>query len=147
MPPHKEHAKRLTSPPCHRRRKLVKVAARTRVWQLLASAIVVATLYGVADAPAGAVPPNDPADTMTVLFEAIGSGSALTIDTDPSSERIYDAQLPWQQRVQLRTDTPLLQVVVVGKDDLSPGCRITVEGIVVAEEPVGGSGHCIWVVN
>jgi hypothetical protein len=114
---------------------------------MLASTIGVAALYGVAVAPAGAVPPDDSADTMTVLFEATGSGSAYTIDTDPSSDRIYEAQLPWQQRVQVPTDTHLLQVVVVGKDDPGPGCRITVQGIVVVEEPEGGSGHCIWVVS
>ncbi len=120
---------------------------RVRIMQVIASAIGVVSLYGISLAPAGAVPPNEPADTMTVLFEVTGSGSAYTIDTDPSSDRVYDAQLPWQRRMQVAHDSSLLQVVVVGKDDPGPGCRITVDGTVVAEEPVGGSGHCIWIVS
>jgi hypothetical protein len=36
----------------------------------------------------------------------------------------------------------MLQVVAVGGDN--PGCRIVLDGRVVAEQPPGGSAHCIY---
>jgi MmpS family membrane protein len=36
-----------------------------------------------------------------------------------------------------------LQVVVVGSTDVNPGCRIKVNGKVVAEKPVGDDAHCV----
>ena len=77
----------------------------------------------------------------TVVFEVTGSGNAMTIDTDPTTERVYDAPLPWQRTITVGPDVQLLQVVAVGGDDLA--CRITLDGQVVTEQPAG-SAHCTY---
>jgi ABC-type glycerol-3-phosphate transport system substrate-binding protein len=86
----------------------------------------------------------------TVLFEATGTGTVYTIDTDPAqAERVENVTLPWQSTTTIGPDVQLLQVVVVGKsegDAPGPGCRITLDGQVVAEEPVGGSAHCVYQI-
>ncbi|ART68228.1 hypothetical protein BTO20_06190 [Mycobacterium dioxanotrophicus] len=77
----------------------------------------------------------------TVLFEVTGSGTAITIDTDPTTDRVYDAPLPWQRTITVGPDVQLLQVVAVGADNA--GCRITLNGQVVTEQPAG-SAHCTY---
>lgn len=93
-----------------------------------------------ATAPA---PTQTPAATpnATVLFEVTGTGTAITVDTDPATERVLDAPLPWQRTIQIGDDVQLLQVVAVGAEDA--GCRITLDGQVVAEQPAG-SAHCTY---
>lgn len=84
----------------------------------------------------------------TVVFEVTGTGTALTIDTDPAGpDRLYDVPLPWTSTVSVPAGTTLLQVVVVGKGETSPGCKITLDGKVVAEKPEGGDAHCILQPN
>ncbi|OBK19244.1 MmpS family transport accessory protein [Mycobacterium asiaticum] len=102
------------------------------------SALAIATLSGVFAAPSAY------ADNSTVTFEALGSGTAMTIDTDPAVDRVYNAPLPWSRTVQAGPDVTLFQVVVVGSGTNTPGCRISINGHVVAEQPVGGSAHCIY---
>jgi hypothetical protein len=77
----------------------------------------------------------------TVLFEVTGSGTVITIDTDPTTDRVYDAPLPWQRTITVGPDVQLLQVVAVGGDNA--GCRITLDGQVVTEQPAG-SAHCTY---
>ncbi len=88
---------------------------------------------------ASALPPNS-----TVVFEVTGPGSVYTIDTDPNIQRVYDAKLPWQTTTTIGPDVQMLQVVAVGKDTPTPGCRITLDGKVVAEKAPGGDSHCIF---
>jgi hypothetical protein len=90
---------------------------------------------------------NEIQPTMTVLFEVTGTGSVYTIDTDPPTDRVQDIALPWQLEVKLPKGTGMLQVVAVGKVGPGPGCRITVDGVVVSEQPEGGSAHCIWTAS
>lgn len=108
------------------------------------TAVPAPTASDASSAPGSA----SPAAQSTVLFEATGTGTAYTIDTDPAvGERVQDAALPWQSTMTIGPDVALLQVVVVGKNegnDAGPGCRITLNGKVVAEEPVGGSAHCVY---
>lgn len=99
------------------------------------AALLAGSLVSLAP-PAAAAPP-------TVVFEAFGPAKATTIDLDPSTTRIYDAPLPFTKTVTIAPGTSLLQVVVVGSTDVNPGCRITVNGKVLAEKPVGGDAHCI----
>lgn len=81
----------------------------------------------------------------TVVFEVTGSGSALTIDLVPSGpDRLYDVPLPWTDTITITPDVKQLQVVVVGTGEPGPGCKITLDGKVVAEQPVGGSAHCVF---
>ncbi len=81
----------------------------------------------------------------TVVFEVTGTGSALTIDLVPSGpDRLYDIPLPWSSTVTITPDITQLQVVVVGKGEASPGCKITLDGTVVAEKPPGGDAHCVF---
>ncbi len=118
-------------------RDLGELMQMKRVTRATCSALAVAALSGLAAPPASA-------DSSTVLFEALGTGTATTIDTDPAIDRVYNAPLPWSRTIQAGPDVALFQVVVVGSGTTSPGCRITVGGHVVAEQPVGGSAHCIY---
>lgn len=77
-----------------------------------------------------------------VLFEVTGSGTADTIDIDPGG-RVYGASAPWSRTVGLGRNDQLLQVVAVVKDG-SLGCRITLDGKVVNEQPPGPAPHCIF---
>ena len=102
------------------------------------SALAISAASGIFAAPAAY------ADNSTVVFEALGSGQALTIDTDPAIDRVYNATLPWSRTIQAGPDVTMFQVVVVGNGATPPGCRISINGHVVAEQPVGGSAHCIF---
>ncbi len=81
----------------------------------------------------------------TVVFEVTGSGEVFSIDTDPAGSSVPDhTKLPFKRTMTIGSDVHLLQVVAVGRDDPGPGCRITLNGTVVAEQPVGGNAHCIF---
>lgn len=83
--------------------------------------------------------------SSTVVFEVTGSGKALTIDLVPSGpDRLYDVPLPWTDTITITPDVKQLQVVVVGTSSPGPGCKITLDGAVVAEQPDGGSAHCVF---
>jgi hypothetical protein len=99
------------------------------------AALLGASLLSLAP-PAVAAPP-------TATFEAFGPGTATTIDLDPSTSRIYDAELPFTKTIPIAPGTSLLQVVVVGSTDVNPGCRIKVNGKVLVEKPVGDDAHCV----
>jgi hypothetical protein len=108
-------------------------------------------LIGVA-APASAdigAARSKAAPEVSGVFEVIGSGTAITIDTDPpgpaGSERYYSVPLGWSMKFEAPADVDMLQIVVVGGDNV--GCRIVFGGRVVAEEPSGGSAHCIYQRN
>ncbi len=80
--------------------------------------------------------------TRTVVFEVTGSGSVYSIDLDPGGRVGEDTAAPFTRTVTIGSDVSLLQVVVVTKTG-SQGCRITVDGAVVAEQPIGDAAHCI----
>jgi hypothetical protein len=83
--------------------------------------------------------------TGTVVFEVTGSGEVFNIVTDPSGPQVADhTALPWQRTMSVGPDVNMLQVVATGRDAPGPGCRITLDGNVVAEQPVGGTAHCVW---
>jgi len=90
---------------------------------------------GIGIAPASA-------QSRGVVFEVTGSGTVYSIDLDPGGRVPEDTAAPFTQSVSIGPDVALLQVVVVTKTG-SQGCRITVDGDVVAEEAPGGAGHCI----
>ncbi|AFM18093.1 mycobacterium membrane protein [Mycolicibacterium chubuense NBB4] len=90
--------------------------------------------------------PKPTPTAATVTFEVTGSGTVYSIDTDPATARApEDTPLPWSRSVTVGPDVHLLQVVAVGKT-ASPGCRITLNGNVVAQKPVGGDAHCIFTI-
>jgi Mycobacterium membrane protein len=104
-----------------------KVAALT-----FAAAAVSAS---VAIAPASA-------QSRTVVYEVTGSGTVYSIDLDPGGRIPEDTAAPFTQTVSIGPDVALLQVVVVTKTG-SQGCRITLDGTVVAEQAPGDAAHCI----
>lgn len=88
--------------------------------------------------------PTPAAQANTVVYQVTGTGTVYSIDTDPATTRApEDTQLPWQTTTTIGPDVHLLQVVAVGKT-ASPGCVITLNGKVVASQPVGGNAHCIY---
>ena len=84
----------------------------------------------------------------SVVMEVFGPGSVYTIDADPGpTPRPQDVKLPWKGTFQATPRSgQLIQVVAIGKDSPGPGCRITLNGKVVAEEPIGGDAHCEFAV-
>lgn len=82
----------------------------------------------------------------TVVFEVTGTGTATTIDLVPAGddERLYDVPLPWSTTISITGDVTQLQVVAVGSGATNPGCKITLNGDVVAEKPEGADAHCVF---
>jgi hypothetical protein len=81
----------------------------------------------------------------TVVFEVTGNGTVYTIDTDPFGPAVGEGfRLPFSRSMPIGPDVHLLQVVAVGKTGEGPGCRILLNGKVVAEQPIGGNAHCIY---
>jgi len=78
------------------------------------------------------------ATAAAVAARTVGSGIA------PATSRVAeDTPMPFKRQITIDPDVDMLQVVAVGKSG-SQGCRITLDGTVVAEEPIGGSAHCVW---
>jgi Mycobacterium membrane protein len=125
----------MTTHPRRSRRSPVKIANGVR---LGLSAVAITALSGIlAPVPAHA-------DSNTVTFEVFGPGSVYTIDTDPATDRVYEATLPWRRSITVGPDVQMFQVVAVGKDSPGPGCRILIGVKQVVEQPVGGPAHCIF---
>jgi Mycobacterium membrane protein len=105
---------------------------------LACSTVAVAAVIAIAlPSPAHGAPVD------TAVFEVTGSGTVYTIDTDPSTDRVYDATVPWSKTITVGADVTLLQVVAVGKEG-TQGCRITLNGKVVVEKAPGTEAHCIF---
>ena len=80
-----------------------------------------------------------------VVYEITGTGTVYTIDTDPGSSQVaVGLQVPFSRTMNIGPDVHLLQVVAVTKTG-SQGCRIRLNGQVVAENPVGNS-HCVYTI-
>lgn len=91
-----------------------------------------------------ATPQNAPTNS-TVVFEVTGSGEVYNIVTDPPGPLVADhTKIPWSRTASIGPDVQLMQVVATGRDDPGPGCRIILDGKVVAQEPIGGSAHCVF---
>lgn len=81
-----------------------------------------------------------------VVFSAMGNGEVFSIVTDPDTGLVPDhTPLPFTRTLDIGPEVNMLQVVATGRDAPGPGCSISIDGIVVASEPIGGSGHCIYV--
>jgi hypothetical protein len=106
--------------------------------------VIAATAVPLLAAPSASAAESPQSGNVT--FEVTGSGTAITIDTDPpgppGQERQYNVSLPWHGEFTVPAGVDMLQVVAVGGDN--PGCRIVLDGRVVAQQPPGGSAHCIY---
>ncbi|TPG37480.1 hypothetical protein EAH80_05420 [Mycobacterium hodleri] len=91
--------------------------------------------------------PEPTPEANTVVFEVTGPGEVFNIVTDPDGGFVPDhTQLPFTRTMNLSPDVHLLQVVATGRNDPGPGCRIILNGKVVAQEPIGGNAHCIFTM-
>lgn len=98
-------------------------------------------------ASTGSASPSPEAEAgITVSYEATGSGTAITVDYSPdadgAADRIESVPLPFTKEVPVVGSPTLYEIVIVGGDNV--GCTITLDGQVVAQEPAGGSAHCIY---
>lgn len=92
--------------------------------------------------------PSSAAQAGTVVFEVTGPGEVFSIVTDPDGGLVPDhTALPFKRTMNIGPDVHLLQVVATGRNDPGPGCRIILDGRVVAEQPVGGNAHCIYSID
>ena len=70
-----------------------------------------------------------------VVLEITGSGTVYSIDTNPTGERIgEDTVVPFSRTLNVGPDVDLLTIVAVTKTG-HQGCRITVDGTVVVDQP------------
>jgi hypothetical protein len=90
------------------------------------------------------VAPVAAADPATVVFEVTGTGEVYSIVTDPDSGQVPDhTTTPWSRTLSVPSDVGMLQVVATSRG-APMGCRITMNGAVVAQKAPGGDAHCIW---
>jgi MmpS family membrane protein len=86
--------------------------------------------------------PGTPQGQSNVVFEITGSGTVYSIDIDPGGRvATENTAVPWKQATTVGSDVSLLQVVAVGKTG-NQGCRITVNGKVVKDQP--NDPHCVY---
>ncbi|WP_422746302.1 MmpS family transport accessory protein [Mycobacterium sp. WMMD1722] len=86
-------------------------------------------------------PAPQQAASRTVTFEVTGAGTVYAIEMDPPSGKVGEnTGVPFTRTITIGPDVELLQVIAIGKTG-SQGCRILLDGRVVAEQPVGNS-HC-----
>jgi hypothetical protein len=117
-------------PPSHRPSRLLVTAATTT--------LIIFSSSAVSEGPVAA------ADPVNVVFEVTGTGEVYSIVTDPDSGLVPDhTTTPWSRTLSVPSDVGMLQVVATSRG--APlGCRITLNGVVVAEKAPGGDAHCIW---
>jgi hypothetical protein len=106
-----------------------------------------ATTSAKTAATTSAAAATTPSTSGTVVYKATGSGTALTIDWTPADasgagDRKQSVPLPWTKEVPDAGTASVYEVVVIGGDNV--GCQILRGGKVVAQEPAGGSGHCVF---
>lgn len=81
---------------------------------------------------------------LDVVFEITGSGSVYTINTDPDvGSAPENTAVPWKRTATIGPDVTLLQVIAITKSG-DQGCRITVDDVVVIDQPPGTSAHCVY---
>jgi hypothetical protein len=100
-----------------------------------------------ANQPSSQAPSPTP-NAAGVVLQVTGGGTASTIDVyDPAAEpREYDVPLPYTRTgAGAPRSGALYEVVALGKAGAHPGCSISAGGQVVASQPEGGSGQCVWV--
>ncbi|MGB3485756.1 MAG: hypothetical protein WBB07_26500 [Mycobacterium sp.] len=90
------------------------------------------------------IPAPAAAQQSTVRFEVTGEGTVYSIATDPPGPDVPEGTVtPFTRQMRVASDEDMFQVVAVTKSG-SNGCRIVLDGKVVAEEPMGGTAHCIF---
>jgi hypothetical protein len=90
------------------------------------------------------VPAYHPRDLDTVIFEVTGSGTVFSVVTNPATSPVgEDRPMPFKRTIEINPDTKTFGVTVSTKSG-SQGCRITVNGTVVAEQPAGDSPQCAY---
>jgi hypothetical protein len=84
-----------------------------------------------------------PQQSGNLTFEVTGSGHVRGIITDPPTDLVGDGTTaPWTRTITDPGDS-LYQLVVTTRDG-AQGCRIILNGTVVADQSNGDSPHCIY---
>ncbi|MDG4667776.1 MmpS family transport accessory protein [Mycobacterium sp. 236(2023)] len=117
----------------------------TTAWKLAALPMAIAACAAGMPASALAEPlPYGSAGSVTVVFEITGTGTVYSINTDPDvGVAPENTTVPWSRTTEVGPDAYLLQVISVAKSG-TQGCRITVNGSVVVDQPPGTGTHCIF---
>ena len=94
---------------------------------------------------ANAPKPTPTSSGTKVRFEVTGSDEVYAIWIDPGGLGAPDhTKLPWSKDFTIGPEVNYLSVSPTGRHTPGPGCRIIVDGAVVAEQPVGSGQICIW---
>ncbi|MDT5093507.1 MAG: hypothetical protein QOH60_2870 [Mycobacterium sp.] len=86
--------------------------------------------------------PGSPQGQANVVLEITGSGTVYSIDIDPGGRvATENTAVPWKKSMTVGPEVDLIQVISVAKTG-NQGCRITVNGKVVVNQP--NDSHCSY---
>jgi hypothetical protein len=87
----------------------------------------------------GPIPTPTSQVQRTAVFEITGNGTVYSIDFDPAGAPVREnTAVPFTRTLKIGSDVAVLTVNAVTKTG-SQGCRITLDGKVVAEQPQGNA--------
>lgn len=85
------------------------------------------------------IPTPTPQAQRTVVFEVTGTGTVYSIDFDPAGATVGEnTAVPYKRTLKIDPNVVVLTMNAVTKTG-SQGCRITLDGNVVAEQPAPNS--------
>jgi hypothetical protein len=127
----------------------VSTQRRQETWQENANAGVGATGGLAPQTPPQSQNNNGGPGHDTVILESTGNGRMTNVVfSDPVTKPAqYDVALPFSHTVRTTLKSgDLYQIVGTGNSTTQVGCRITVNGTVVAEHDPGAGDQCVYTV-
>ncbi|BDY32895.1 hypothetical protein [Mycolicibacterium mageritense] len=94
---------------------------------------------------ANAPKPTPQASQSTIVLEVTGAGEVYSIWSIPFNQVAGDhTKIPFSKSYPLPADEDYVSLTWTSRDDQQKGCRITVDGKVVVEKPVGTADTCVF---
>lgn len=89
--------------------------------------------------------PTTQAAGSTIVLEVTGSGEVYSIWSIPFGQVGGDhTKIPFSRSYPLPADEDYVSLNWTSRDDAGKGCRITVDGKVVVEQPTGTAQDCVF---
>lgn len=90
-------------------------------------------------------PATVPTGNSTVTFEVFGPGEVYAIWIEPGGLAAEDhTSLDWSTTFTAGSDVTYFSVSPTGRATPGPGCRITIDGVIVAEQAIGSGEICTF---
>ena len=95
--------------------------------------------------PSPQVTASAPPTESTIVLEVTGSGEVYSIDSLPFGDLAEDhTMVPFSKSFPLPADEDYVALNWTSRDDQPKGCKITVDGKVVVEKPLGTTENCVF---